>query len=208
MPLRPYPEIGTRPRARQVRSSPHARRLPSIKIPTSSVTKPLSRFAFASNALEAKWHAAEERISRCERDSRSLTREPRARNPIHIAYVRCAPPWLGGSRQSCIAGKALNPRIRTSPCGVTDPANWNRLQPSANDCTALEWAANRGDRTRTCDPWSPRLVLISRCGLSSISSGFVRQWLERPLVPPCWKALESAATAWNSGDTVRVEVRN
>jgi len=49
---------------------------------------------------------------------------------------------------------------------------------------------------------------MCRRGLTSISSGFVRQWLERPLVPLCWKALESTAAAWNSGDTVRVEVRN
>jgi len=31
----------------------------------------------------------------------------------------------------------------------------------------IELRVRRGDRTRTCDPWSPRLVLICRCELSS-----------------------------------------
>jgi hypothetical protein len=60
------------------------------------------------------------------------------------------------------AGKNINQGMSTSPCKVTDPRKLELAELSGNGFTALQWAANRGDRTRTCDPWSPRLVLIPR----------------------------------------------
>jgi hypothetical protein len=65
-----------------------------------------------------------------------------------------------------------------------------------------------GRRDSNLRPWSPRPALISERCTSSIWSGFVGKWLEGALVPPCWKALESKAAEWNSGDLVRPEVHN
>src|ERR1017187_3184799 len=45
----------------------------------------------------------------------------------------------------------------------------------------LKLGLRRGDRTRTCDPWSPRPALISSRGSEFRNSGFIRERLDRGL---------------------------
>ena len=54
-----------------------------------------------------------------------------------------------------------------------------------------------GDRTRTCDPWPPRLVLIRARPAELRNIAFVGRWLEGALVPAGCKATESTVPERN-----------
>jgi hypothetical protein len=52
------------------------------------------------------------------------------------------------------------------------------MDGTRNPCTEINFRFRRGDRTRTCDPWPPRLVLIFSREAEFRKSGFVKNWLE------------------------------
>jgi hypothetical protein len=63
-------------------------------------------------------------------------------------------------------------------------------------CYGYGFRESRGDRTRTCDPWSPRLVLIWRRPLEFRMFVIVAKRLERLLVHASWNPLESRRHLW------------